>query len=376
MNTAVEVTVSAERLLSGVEFVGGPGLSQSTVRELPVVGVMGNDVLSLIRVMAGVTMTTDPIFAGKQHRTRRRQRLQYSDSARRCRCQRIGPLGRRHSGRHDHESGSGRRNPNDSGAGGRRSRPRKFADSGADAVGHEPVHAAAPYGTCRTRRSTPTRGPITAFQPKAVDCAPGETSISTPASAGGPIVKGKTFFFALWDGFLPRNRRTSTPHPDAVRAQRIFRYYDNWSNGNVLQVTTGGTTPRIAVVDFAGQPRAPATNPGSTTPHNGILRYASVFGRVTNTPTRPDCSDAVVQGPAWDTFRTQLDPTGYVKKLLGVMPTPNNYEVGDGLNTAAIAGSGADRRRQPFRFRRASEPQANQPQNRPQLQLEPQDQRS
>ena len=52
-----------------------------------------------------------------------------------------------------------------------------------------------------------------------------------------------------------------------------------------------------------------------------------------------DCSNiaALVQpGTAWDPNRTRVDPTGYVKKMLGVMPLPNNYEVGEGLNTAGF----------------------------------------
>ncbi|PYS39779.1 MAG: hypothetical protein DMG14_12785, partial [Acidobacteria bacterium] len=113
----------------------------------------------------------------------------------------------------------------------------------------------------------------------------------------------------------------------------IFRYYDNWSNGNAFQVTTSGATPRIAMVDQAGNPVPPKTNPNGT-PHNGILRYASVFGPLLNTPTRPDCSDAIVQGAPWDDYRTKTDTTGYVKKVLEVMPPVNNFEVGDGLNTA------------------------------------------
>src|SRR5204863_117822 len=115
----------------------------------------------------------------------------------------------------------------------------------------------------------------------------------------------------------------------------IFRYYDSWANGNALQPTTdpAATTPRIAVVDQTGNPLAPATNPNGSA-HNKVLRYASVFGPLANTPTRPDCSDAVVQGAPWDANRNQMDPTGYVKKMLGVMPAVNNYEVGEGLNTA------------------------------------------
>jgi hypothetical protein len=87
-------------------------------------------------------------------------------------------------------------------------------------------------------------------------------------------------------------------------------------------------------VDGSGNSVTPATNPNGS-PFSGTLRYASVFGRVTNIPTRSDCSDAVVEaGSNWDTNRKALDPTGYVSKLLTKMPTPNNYEVGDGLNTA------------------------------------------
>jgi hypothetical protein len=154
-------------------------------------------------------------------------------------------------------------------------------------------------------------------------------------SLGGPIQKNKTHFFALWDGLLP-NSRTDVNNlvltPCAENG--IFRYYDNWNNGNARQVTSLGTTPTIAVVDFLGNAAAPRTNPDGT-PHNGTLRYASVFGRLQNIPLRPDCSDAIVQGTPWDPFRTQLDTTGYVRKVLTqAMPEVNNYEIGDGLNTA------------------------------------------
>jgi hypothetical protein len=153
-------------------------------------------------------------------------------------------------------------------------------------------------------------------------------------SAGGPIVKNKTFFFALWDQQWARQRYPRQSLALTPCAQRgIFRYFDNWNNGNIRQATTGGATPTIAVVNADGTPKPPTVNPDGT-PHNGILRYASVFGQLVNTPKQADCSDAVVQGPAWDQYRTGMDPTGYISKFIGMTPKVNNYEVGDGLNSA------------------------------------------
>src|SRR5205814_10080135 len=65
-------------------------------------------------------------------------------------------------------------------------------------------------------------------------------------SYGGPIIKNRTFFFALWDGLLPASRtevNSTVLTPCAARG--IFRYFDNWSNGNGQQVESGGATPRI-----------------------------------------------------------------------------------------------------------------------------------
>lgn len=108
-------------------------------------------------------------------------------------------------------------------------------------------------------------------------------------SAGGPIVKNKTFFFAMYDGQIAKmrtdmNLRTLTPC-----AQRgVFRFYDSWNNGNALQLLETGSTPRYASVDFQGNPIPPPyANPADpdSGPHNGILRYASVWGPITNLDT-------------------------------------------------------------------------------------------
>src|SRR5205814_9096148 len=54
LNTTVEVTVSADRLLLESTSSVGSVLTQKTVQDLPVVGVMGNDVLNQVRTLPGL----------------------------------------------------------------------------------------------------------------------------------------------------------------------------------------------------------------------------------------------------------------------------------------------------------------------------------
>jgi len=154
-------------------------------------------------------------------------------------------------------------------------------------------------------------------------------------SAGGPILRNKTFFFALYDQQFERQRQTARPVvlTDCAR-NGIFRYWEGWGNGNTLTPTnTAAAAPTIASVDPAGNPMRPATNPNGSA-YTGQLRYFSVFGAVTNTPTLPDCSDAQVSGTPWDTRRPVQDPSGTTQRYLGVMPHANTFDGGDGLNTA------------------------------------------
>ena len=182
-------------------------------------------------------------------------------------------------------------------------------------------------------------------------------------SMGGPIIKNKTFFFALWNGQIARGRDVSSPIVLTPCARKgIFRYFDNWSNGIYNSATSlTGTAPSYASVDSAGNPVAPpallpsmlnadGSHKSDWQPHNGILRYASVFGMVQNASTMAaDCSNAVVDtatgvsGGGWDTYRKAIDAegfvgdsTGYISNFLNLMPPANNYDTtGDGLNTAA-----------------------------------------
>ncbi len=155
------------------------------------------------------------------------------------------------------------------------------------------------------------------------------------ANYGGPIVKNKTFFFFLYDQQIERRRSTQLPVvlTDCAR-NGIFRYWEGWANGNFNTITsTVGGNPTRASVDSFGMPVRPDTNPNGT-PYTGQLRYFSVFGPVANIPTKPDCSDAILQGAPWDSLRTRMDPAGVSQKYVGFMPHTNRFDGGDGLNTA------------------------------------------
>jgi len=128
---------------------------------------------------------------------------------------------------------------------------------------------------------------------------------------GGPIIKNKTFFFFLFDGqrYVTKSTFTGTVLTDQAR-QGIFRFFPGVQNGNALS--------NLPTVDRAGNPVKPA---GAT----GDLQSFSVFGRDVNGVFTP-----------WDTNRTGFDTSGWIKTLLGRMPSPNDFTTGDGLNTAGI----------------------------------------
>src|SRR5215475_5993464 len=94
----------------------------------------------------------------------------------------------------------------------------------------------------------------------------------------------------------------------------VFRYFDGWNNGAVGAPTVPTGNPTTAVVDLAGSPVTPATNPNGT-PFTGKLNYISVFGPVTFPASGPnaDCSNGTVNG-SWDAFRTRPDPTGLIAR--------------------------------------------------------------
>jgi hypothetical protein len=333
--TGVEVTVAADTLLATSSSSIGEVLSQQRVQDLPTVS---NNVLELYRLLPGVRVNADGVsgsFAGLTAFGTVNVQRDGVDAAGGTRWgsnaltatymspDLIGEV-RMIVAPVDAEMGRGNAQIQFL----TRSGTNQFHGSGVWAIRNSALDA----NTWNNNRQVDPR--TGAWKPTQPDWA---NNHQLSGSIGGPIVKNKTFFFALWDSLLVNGRTT----PNALvltpcARNGIFRYYDNWNNGNAIDQTVRGTaTPVTPVVDQLGNPLPPATNPDGT-PHNGILRYVSVFGRVTNTPTRADCSDAIVQGSPWDTYRTRVDPTGFVTKLLNQMPSPNNYEAAgsDGLNTA------------------------------------------
>jgi hypothetical protein len=122
---------------------------------------------------------------------------------------------------------------------------------------------------------------------------------------GGPLKKNKTFFNGIWEGDH-QNQRLAVNQTvyTATARQGLFRFFPGATNANATAI--------VPVVDTAGNPVQPAAA-------TGPLQTVSIFGR--------------------DPNRMTADPTGIVAKYLGIAPLPNNYLVGDGLNTAGFLWS-------------------------------------
>ncbi|MBI2150975.1 MAG: TonB-dependent receptor, partial [Acidobacteria bacterium] len=117
---------------------------------------------------------------------------------------------------------------------------------------------------------------------------------------GGPIIQNKTFFFFLYEGqrYVTKKQFTGTVLTEEARRGN-FRFFPGVQNGNIVS--------NIPVVDRAGNPVTPQ---GA----QGPLQTISVFGR--------------------DPVRPGFDSSGWVQRLISRMPLPNDFTVGDGLNTA------------------------------------------
>jgi hypothetical protein len=189
-------------------------------------------------------------------------------------------------------------------------------------------------------------------------------------SVGGPIKKNKTFFYALWEQQIHRERVLVDGGvlTDSARLG-IMRYFDGWNpqRYGVANTATPTTSPTrvFTAVDALGNPVRPTVNADGS-PYSGSgLQCFSVFGtRRLDTSgnmapfTAADCpGGSIILPPGgaslWDTNRGAIDSTGFIyKTLLQKMPRANHFGAvtsvltPDGLNTATIrwirARSGSD----------------------------------
>ena len=126
---------------------------------------------------------------------------------------------------------------------------------------------------------------------------------------GGPIIKNKTFFYALFDGQRMYSRENVLASVLTAQArQGLYRFFPGVVNGPTDSQIIGGSTPQAPVVDALGNPVRPAAATAD-------LQTISIFNR--------------------DPLRPGFDKTGYVQRVISGMPLPNDFkDGGDGLNSA------------------------------------------
>ena len=234
----VEVTIEAQNLITSSSSSVGEVLQEKTIQDLPLVS---NNVLDLVGVMAGVRMTNDAIFGAEQTNFA-------GVSARDINVQRDGI------------SINNQRWPNGLDS------PTRM---NPDLVGEiklilAPVDAEMGRGNGQVQIQT--RSGTNAFhgalvwnvQNSALDANTWTNNSKSPVitppwrnqheyniAVGGPIKKNKTFFYALWDQEIVSSRATAFPTvlTDCARLG-IFRYFDNFNNGNANQIPLAAPRPQ------------------------------------------------------------------------------------------------------------------------------------
>jgi hypothetical protein len=129
---------------------------------------------------------------------------------------------------------------------------------------------------------------------------------------GGPIKKNKAFFFFLIDDqrYQTKTNTVSSVLTASAR-QGIFRFLTSGAPGGTSR-KNGNAFSATPSVDLSGNVLTSA---------NGQPLYLNQFNMFTQ---------------VGDPNRSQIDPVWVGPQFLSRMPLPNNYTVGDGLNTAGF----------------------------------------
>ena len=262
VNTQVEVSVSAGMILATQGASVGQVLDQQKVQDLPLVG---NNILDLITVMAGVEniVPTNPPSAanafGRENTTFAgvradnisivRDGIQMQDNRNPNGIYSITTINPDLVGEIrlilapvDVELGRG----NGSIQYTTRSGTNRYSGS---AVWSFRNTALDPNTWTNNRNQTPDDANSRAGRPDWLFSPTGPTRHQFTVSYGGPIIRNKTFFFALFDINTKQaasldNFTVLTP----CARLGIFRYFDAWDNGNINAATTlPATTPRGAL---------------------------------------------------------------------------------------------------------------------------------
>ncbi|MBX7172084.1 MAG: TonB-dependent receptor [Pyrinomonadaceae bacterium] len=135
----------------------------------------------------------------------------------------------------------------------------------------------------------------------------------------GPIFKEKLFFFTSYEGKresrgLSRNRLVYT----ATALTGVFRYIKGLP-------TTPQNAAAATVTANAGT--------GTASTQSGTCGATGAGGRAT-VPVGTICIQNVLGISGTARFNQPIDPT--IKNYMSVMPLPNNYQIGDGLNTGGF----------------------------------------